>query len=314
MGLKNDNYSSRLTGRVLDRYVRLFQRCYEIEQEQTPEDRRGTASRNDALVIEALRLGGSTGLPRGLYPPQFVSEVFDRAAKERISKPAVSQEEEQYLSDIHTLKQRLGRCRVPGRVMAELFSTGSLDSFDIGRVVIDRDTGKGYEIEGQGIHSLKMDNMDILIQEMATRGIIDEHEFLNLMKKDLFDGFYLVNQSACELTESVVTKVVKIKGVGGVERCADELRTIEQYPLKSYPVLATIEDEMGRGFGHYSCNPPPVMEDFSPAEQDELRQVIQRERENARTLLADAQRAAEIGWQRKEYVFVSERGEVLEAE
>jgi len=302
-GIK-ENYECQLTNTELDRYVKLISKCYDIEQKQTLEEDGSTASYNDALVIETIRLGGPTGLPKGLYPVEITAEIFDKAANVRISKPTIGQEIKQYSSDIRELKKRLKGSKNPAKHVAELFASDYPFSLGVGQVLIDRDTGKGYEIEGFGTHMLSKES---LLETMIKRNIAsrDEGKKLHnqLLNHNLIYGFFLAEQNIWELTKEIDTRIVRLIGVEGAKYYTNELKVIARDPLKNHEVLISLGGEMGRGFD-FLAN-PPQKDDFSYKDQKTLQKITAKVKRTLIESLAEARIAADISRKRMEYIFLS---------
>jgi hypothetical protein len=88
--------------------IDLFERCYDFEASQTPEEQRNTcSSHSDKLIFEALRLGGPTGTPRGLYPISVVASIYDKVASDVTPEPATVQEEDLYRREVEIVKARI---------------------------------------------------------------------------------------------------------------------------------------------------------------------------------------------------------------
>lgn len=177
-----------------------FERCYYIEQEETPEEQRNDiSSHNDRTLIEMLRLGGVNGNPRGLYPAEIVAEVWDKNIRKEPSEAYALPEAEQYYRDLELVRQR-----VKDSWSAYLLGYYFCDRMYFGTqgiMLFDVKMGKYHDFGSEIMHETSCDDLVAFALEFNR----DAHDFVK--------GRYFCDPNSEDLTRGVNTRVVYLENL-----------------------------------------------------------------------------------------------------
>lgn len=290
----------------------LFERCYEFEQEETPEELRNDGvSLSDRVVIEMMRLGGCDGNPRGLYPPSCVASVWDKLARTSRKMDIIVQSE-RYEQDVEEIRKRIKE--FGGHQIAHLYLDDSMKFNYMGVFVLDIEKETGYEFEGAGIHRALIED---LLNLVYPRSLREKRDFSNFIK-----GQYFLNPDFSEFTKEVNTKVVYFSNNLKAKGCQEILEIIKTNPFDFGGFVYEFQTEVGitenipqedkRGINCFEWFEKGVSrEDLYDSQIEIAEKLVEKEKEKYTSFLKRANRVIQM--QRKmNLIFLDQTGDLAE--
>jgi len=294
----------------------LFERCYELEREETPDEARNdVSSHNDRILMEMIRLGGCDGNPRGLYPAVAVASVWDKLSRTFKKQSESKIDAKQYESDMNELKERVKK--YGGHSFSHLYLDNSIKFNYMNVFLLDPIAEQGYEIEGIGIHRA---SEEILVNIISSD--FSKTHTLRKNLEELMRGQYLKDQNITELTSGIKTKVIYLESIMGREYTEYQQRTCETNPFSNGGFRFSLEgrvgssevvsktDKKGRDCGEWAMCHDLVREDLDENQltiADSLaKQFVEGSREELKRIEKLARLQRKLG-----YIFLSHNGEVI---
>ena len=257
------------------RKIGLYERCYALEAEETPEEQRNScSSHSDQLIFEALRLGGPMGTPSGGYPASVVGSIYDVVVNSVKPVSAREQEISQYLKEVREVKKRVGS----GKSISPVFLIDRHEYRTVGILILDLIEGDGCELEGEGIHGF---NTEELIYSGGTR-ILEPKKRLRMRRStNLVKGFYWIEPATWKITQGLDSRIVYLQTFYPIDKVQSSLREFE------------------RKLGN---------ENLTPNEEE----YIQGNIEMSRKEVVRSNQVARIAGKERKYIFLNREGKVID--